>query len=107
MKYLLVLSVLLLTGCVHRTPRIQFSERQCVKGTVEFHTVYCHSVEGKEDLACDIPVTVCAVVDPSTNKLTDVIVLKGHDPFDTDDDEAAAADKPKKGHKEKGLKDDD
>lgn len=99
---LLLPFVLSLWGCVHRPVHVEFAERKCVKGTVEFHTYYCHSVEGNKDLVCDIPVAVCAVVDPQTHVLTDVIVLKGQNPFDIDDDEAAA-DKPEK----KGRRDHD
>ena len=92
--------LLLLSACTHRPAHVQFAERECVKGTVEFHTFYCHSVEGKKELVCDIPVAVCAVVDPKTHVITDVIVAKGQDPFDPDDDEAAAADTKKgKGHR--------
>ena len=96
----LLLFLVMLTGCIHHPVQVQFAKRQCVKGTVEFRTYYCHSVEGKSDLVCDVPVAVCVVVDPKTNALTDVVVLKGQNPFDTDDDEAAAADEAKlKGRK--------
>lgn len=104
---LLLLLTLLLTACIHRPARVQFSERKCVKGTVEFHTFYCHSVEGKSDLVCDVPVAVCVVVDPQTNALTDVVVLKGQNPFDTDDDEAAASDKTKQKGRKGNDKDND
>ena len=42
----------------------------------------------------DVPIAVCAVFDQKTHVLTDVIVPKGQDPFNIDDDEAVAADKP-------------
>jgi hypothetical protein len=99
MEMLLLAILLSLSGCIRRPVQPQFAERKCVKGTVEFRTFYCHSAEGKTELACDIPVAVCVVVDPQTNALTDIVVAKGQNPFDVDDDEAVAADKPKKHHK--------
>jgi hypothetical protein len=106
-KTFLIAILLSLTGCIRRPVQPRFAERQCVKGTVEFHTFYCHSAEGKTDLACDIPVAVCVVLDPQTNALTDIVVAKGQNPFDVDDDEAVAADIKHQHHKHAKKKDKD
>jgi hypothetical protein len=83
----------------------KFAERECVKGTVEFKTVFCEAMqpgdESVKDSACPAgmlprPISVCVVVDPKTGALTDTVVAKGQDPFDIDADQAAADDKPRK-----------
>jgi hypothetical protein len=92
-------------GCSHRAAHVTFAERKCVRGTVEFNTVFCEAMQPGDEVVKDSPcparmvprpISVCVVVDPKTGALTDVVVAKGQDPFDIDDDEAAAADKPRK-----------
>lgn len=92
-------------GCSHRPVHSTFAERRCVKGTVEFNTVFCEAMQPGDEAVKDSPcppkmiprpISVCVVVDPKTGALTDTVVAKGQDPFDIDDDEAAAADKPRK-----------
>ena len=99
----LLLAILALTvGCSHRAAHVNFAERKCVKGTIEFNTVFCQAMQPGDEAAKDNPcparmipklASVCVVVDPKTGALTDTVVAKGQDPFDIDDDEAASADK--------------
>jgi hypothetical protein len=92
-------------ACSHRPVHLKFVERRCVKGTVEFNTWLCQATQpadaAETNNPCPAhmtpsPVSVCVVIDPKTGALTDTVVAKGEDPFDVDDDEAAAADKPHK-----------
>lgn len=101
-----VIALLVLTlGCFHHAVRPTFAERKCVKGTIEFSTVFCEAIQPGDEAVKDSPcparmvprsISVCVVVDPKTGALTDTVVAKGQDPFDIDDDEAATADKPHK-----------
>jgi hypothetical protein len=100
------IAILVLTlGCSHRAVRVAFAQRKCVKGTVEFNTFFCEALRSGDKAVKDSPcpasmiprpVSVCVVIDSETGALTDTVVAKGQNPFDVDDDEAIAADKPHK-----------
>jgi hypothetical protein len=106
MRLALIAAILVSSlGCAHRPAQVKFAERECVKGTVEFSTVLCQAMQPGDPTVKENPcparmvprpLSVCVVVDPKTGALTDTVVAKGQDPFDVDDDEAAAADKPHK-----------
>jgi hypothetical protein len=105
---IIVIALLMVAvGCAHRPVQVKFAERKCAKGTVEFETVLCQAKQpGDAEIETSnnfcpahmvpSPIAVCVVVDPRTGALTDTVVAKGQDPFDIDDDEAAAADRPRK-----------
>ncbi len=101
---LLIAFVLVALGCSHRPVHVTVAERRCVKGTVELSTLHCQAMQPGDVAVTDNPcparmiprsISVCVVVDPKSGALTDVVVAKSQDPFDTDEDEGAA-DKPKK-----------
>jgi len=76
-------------GCAHRPAPLKFAQRKCVRGTEMWDVPYRGQV-----------VQVCVVVDPVTGKpnFTIPVVAPGVDPYDTDGDEGAAADKRHKRH---------
>lgn len=91
-------------GCSHRPVHVTVAERKCAKGTVELSTLHCEAMQPGDTPVTNNPcparmiprpISVCVVVDPKSGALTDVVVAKSQDPFDTDGDEGAA-DKPKK-----------
>jgi hypothetical protein len=105
MKLGLVIALLVVAlACSHRPVHVTISERKCVKGTVEVSTLHCQAMQPGDAAVTNNPcptrmiprpMSVCVVVDPKSGALTDVVVAKSQDPFDTDGDEGAA-DKPKK-----------
>jgi len=91
-RALCLLCVLLLAGCAAKKPvQTRLQERTCMEGSYPIVGMY----NGQK-------VTVCAVVDPRTHQVVDIVDV-GFRPVDADDD-----DKPsKKASKDKGGKDKD
>lgn len=87
-----LLCVLLLAGCAAKKPvQTRLQERTCMEGSYPIVGMY----NGQK-------VTVCAVVDPRTHQVVDIVDV-GFRPVDADDD-----DKPSmKASKDKGGKDKD
>jgi hypothetical protein len=87
-RNLIVALVLVTTGCVHRAEP-HFAERKCAKGTEMWDVPYQGQIT-----------QVCVMVDPVTKQpnFTVPVVAPGVDPYDTDGDEGAAADKRHKHH---------
>ena len=91
-RALCLLCVLLLAGCAAKKPvQTRLQERTCMEGSYPIVGMY----NGQK-------VTVCAVVDPRTHQVVDIVDV-GFRPVDADDD-----DKPSmKASKDKGGKDKD
>lgn len=92
-----VLTAILLTGCATRRPVPVFAVRTCpIYSALEHRT--CTRFDHQAKVMVDYPCDVCRVLDDKGYVTPDEPFAVGTDPYDTDGDEGAAADKSKGKH---------